>query len=104
MKINLRNLTTLYNLLNKRNNFDIFSYVYRNPDCTQMDIVISKRIEQSNVAQRIAKFIRLGVLSAQKDGKYVRYKVNYTIFDTIDNDLNDGNYIKLIDKLWKLKT
>lgn len=97
MNTKLKNYYNTYRVLKSIKYFNIFAYVFKHEDCTQMDIVLRLRLNQSAVAQRMKVLCNLNLVSKEKRGRQVHYKINEKVFNTIDL-LNNNQYSIKIKK------
>ena len=64
-------------------------------DMVVTDLMIKLRCEQSIVSQELAKLRNIGLVTYDRDGKYIKYKVLKSEFSKLQNLLNgtDSNRI-----------
>jgi DNA-binding transcriptional ArsR family regulator len=86
LKINYHNLkkgALVLRALNHKLRQQILSLIETEKKITVTEIYVRMRLEQSVASQHLAILRRAGIVSTQRDGKFIYYTVNYTRIDQI---------------------
>jgi len=62
----------------------IIELIHEHKRCTVTELYIKLRIEQSVASQHLGILRRVGVVSTERDGKYVFYTINESRLETIN--------------------
>jgi DNA-binding transcriptional ArsR family regulator len=92
LKINYHNLkkaALVLRALNHKLRQQILTLVETEKKITVTEIYVRMRLEQSVASQHLAILRRAGIVSTQRDGKFIYYTVNYKRIDEITSLVND---------------
>ena len=86
LKVNYHNLkkaALVLRALNHKLRQQILSLIETEKKITVTEIYVRMRLEQSVASQHLAILRRAGIVSTQRDGKFIYYTVNYKRIDEI---------------------
>ncbi len=86
LKVNYHNLkkaALVLRALNHKLRQQIITLIETEDKITVTEIYVRMRLEQSVASQHLAILRRAGIVSTQRDGKFIYYTVNYTRIDQI---------------------
>ena len=92
LKINYHNLkkaALVLRALNHKLRQQILTLIETEKKITVTEIYVRMRLEQSVASQHLAILRRAGIVSTQRDGKFIYYTVNYKRIDEITKMVND---------------
>ncbi len=92
LKINYHNLkkaALVLRALNHKLRQQILTLVETEKKITVTEIYVRMRLEQSVASQHLAILRRAGIVSTQRDGKFIYYTVNYKRIEEITNLVDD---------------
>ena len=92
LKINYHNLkkaALVLRALNHKLRQQILTLVETEKKITVTEIYVRMRLEQSVASQHLAILRRAGIVSTQRDGKFIYYTVNYKRIDEISSLVED---------------
>lgn len=92
LKINYHNLkkaALVLRALNHKLRQQILTLVETEKKITVTEIYVRMRLEQSVASQHLAILRRAGIVSTQRDGKFIYYTVNYKRIDEITGLVDD---------------
>ena len=92
LKINYHNLkkaALVLRALNHKLRQQILTLVETEKKITVTEIYVRMRLEQSVASQHLAILRRAGIVTTQRDGKFIYYTVNYKRIDEITNLVDD---------------
>ena len=92
LKINYHNLkkaALVLRALNHKLRQQILTLVETEKKITVTEIYVRMRLEQSVASQHLAILRRAGIVSTQRDGKFIYYTVNYKRIDEITTLVDD---------------
>lgn len=92
LKINYHNLkkgAMVLRALNHKLRQQILSLIETEKKITVTEIYVRMRLEQSVASQHLAILRRAGIVSTQRDGKFIFYTVNYKRIDEITSVVED---------------
>ena len=92
LKINYHNLkkaALVLRALNHKLRQQILTLVETEKKITVTEIYVRMRLEQSVASQHLAILRRAGIVSTQRDGKFIYYTVNYKRIDEITKLVDD---------------
>lgn len=92
LKINYHNLkkaALVLRALNHKLRQQILTLVETEKKITVTEIYVRMRLEQSVASQHLAILRRAGIVSTQRDGKFIFYTVNYKRIDEITSLVED---------------
>ena len=92
LKINYHNLkkaALVLRALNHKLRQQILSLIETEKKITVTEIYVRMRLEQSVASQHLAILRRAGIVSTQRDGKFIYYTVNYKRIDEITATVED---------------
>ena len=92
LKINYHNLkkaALVLRALNHKLRQQILTLVETEKKITVTEIYVRMRLEQSVASQHLAILRRAGIVSTQRDGKFIYYTVNYKRIDEITSLIDD---------------
>ena len=92
LKINYHNLkkaALVLRALNHKLRQQILTLVETEKKITVTEIYVRMRLEQSVASQHLAILRRAGIVSTQRDGKFIYYTVNYKRIDEITSLVED---------------
>ncbi len=92
LKINYHNLkkaALVLRALNHKLRQQILTLVETEKKITVTEIYVRMRLEQSVASQHLAILRRAGIVSTQRDGKFIYYTVNYKRIDEITSMVDD---------------
>ncbi len=92
LKINYHNLkkaALVLRALNHKLRQQILTLVETEKKITVTEIYVRMRLEQSVASQHLAILRRAGIVSTQRDGKFIYYTVNYKRIDEITRMVDD---------------
>ena len=92
LKINYHNLkkaALVLRALNHKLRQQILTLVETEKKNTVTEIYVRMRLEQSVASQHLAILRRAGIVSTQRDGKFIYYTVNYKRIDEITSMVDD---------------
>ncbi len=92
LKINYHNLkkaALVLRALNHKLRQQILTLVETEKKITVTEIYVRMRLEQSVASQHLAILRRAGIVSTQRDGKFIYYTVNYKRIDEITSLVDD---------------
>ncbi|MEO7522695.1 MAG: metalloregulator ArsR/SmtB family transcription factor [Ferruginibacter sp.] len=87
MKINFHNLkkaALVLRSLNHKLRQQILALIETEKKITVTEIYVRMRLEQSVASQHLAILRRAGIVTTQRDGKFIYYTVNYKRIDEIN--------------------
>jgi len=87
LKINLHNLkkaALVLRALNHKLRQQILSLIETEKRITVTEIYVRMRLEQSVASQHLAILRRAGIVTTQRDGKFIYYTVNYKRVEEIN--------------------
>ncbi len=87
LKINYHNLkkaALVLRALNHKLRQQILTLIETEKKITVTEIYVRLRLEQSVASQHLAILRRAGIVSTQRDGKFIYYTVNYKRIDEIN--------------------
>ncbi len=87
LKINYHNLkkaALVLRALNHKLRQQILNLIETEKKITVTEIYVRLRLEQSVASQHLAILRRAGIVSTQRDGKFIYYTVNYKRIDEIN--------------------
>ncbi|MFT3979696.1 MAG: metalloregulator ArsR/SmtB family transcription factor [Ferruginibacter sp.] len=88
LKINYHNLkkaALVLRALNHKLRQQILNLIETEKKITVTEIYVRLRLEQSVASQHLAILRRAGIVSTQRDGKFIYYTVNYKRIDEINS-------------------
>jgi DNA-binding transcriptional ArsR family regulator len=65
----------------------IMDYIDKNPNCVVSDVYKGLNLDQSPTSQHIQILKRSQVLIAHKDGKFIRYRINYELLVAFNREI-----------------
>jgi len=92
LKINYHNLkkaALVLRALNHKLRQQILTLIETEKKITVTEIYVRMRLEQSVASQHLAILRRAGIVSTQRDGKFIYYTVNYKRIDEITKVVDD---------------
>ena len=92
LKINYHNLkkaALVLRALNHKLRQQILTLVETEKKITVTEIYVRMRLEQSVASQHLAILRRAGIVSTQRDGKFIYYIINHKRIDEISNFVNE---------------
>ena len=92
LKINYHNLkkaALVLRALNHKLRQQILNLIETEKKITVTEIYVKLRLEQSVASQHLAILRRAGIVTTQRDGKFIYYTVNYKRIDEITGVVND---------------
>ena len=92
LKINYHNLkkaALVLRALNHKLRQQILTLVETEKKITVTEIYVRMRLEQSVASQHLAILRRAGIVSTQRDGKFIYYTVNYKRIEVITGLVED---------------
>ncbi len=92
LKINYHNLkkaALVLRALNHKLRQQILTLVETEKKITVTEIYVRMRLEQSVASQHLAILRRAGIVSTQRDGKFIYYTVNYKRIEEITKIVDD---------------
>ena len=92
LKINFHNLkkgAMVLRALNHKLRQQILALIETEKKITVTEIYVRMRLEQSVASQHLAILRRAGIVTTQRDGKFIYYTVNYKRIDEITNVVED---------------
>ena len=92
LKINFHNLkkaALVLRSLNHKLRQQILSLIETEKKITVTEIYVRLRLEQSVASQHLAILRRAGIVTTQRDGKFIYYTVNYKRIDEINQFVQD---------------
>jgi DNA-binding transcriptional ArsR family regulator len=92
LKINYHNLkkaALVLRALNHKLRQQILTLVETEKKITVTEIYVRMRLEQSVASQHLAILRRAGIVSTQRDGKFIIYTVNYKRIEEITSLVDD---------------
>ena len=92
LKINYHNLkkaALVLRALNHKLRQQILTLVETEKKITVTEIYVRMRLEQSVASQHLAILRRAGIVTTQRDGKFIYYTVNYKRIDEITSLVDD---------------
>ena len=92
LKINYHNLkkaALVLRALNHKLRQQILTLVETEKKITVTEIYVRMRLEQSVASQHLAILRRAGIVSTQRDGKFIYYTVNYKRIEEITSLVED---------------
>ena len=92
LKINYHNLkkaALVLRALNHKLRQQILTLVETEKKITVTEIYVRMRLEQSVASQHLAILRRAGIVSTQRDGKFIFYTVNYKRIEEITSLVDD---------------
>ena len=92
LKINYHNLkkaSLVLMALNHKLRQQILTLVETEKKITVTEIYVRMRLEQSVASQHLAILRRAGIVTTQRDGKFIYYTVNYKRIDEITSLVDD---------------
>ncbi len=92
LKINYHNLkkaALVLRALNHKLRQQILTLIETEKKITVTEIYVRMRLEQSVASQHLAILRRAGIVSTQRDGKFIYYTVNYKRIDEITQVVDD---------------
>ena len=92
LKINYHNLkkaALVLRALNHKLRQQILNLIETEKKITVTEIYVRLRLEQSVASQHLAILRRAGIVTTQRDGKFIYYTVNYKRIDEITGVVND---------------
>ncbi len=92
LKINYHNLkkgAMVLRALNHKLRQQILSLIETEKKITVTEIYVRMRLEQSVASQHLAILRRAGIVSTQRDGKFIYYTVNFKRIDEITSVVED---------------
>ena len=81
---NLKKAALVLRALNHKLRQQILSLIETEKKITVTEIYVRMRLEQSVASQHLAILRRAGIVSTQRDGKFIYYTVNYKRIDEIN--------------------
>lgn len=92
LKINFHNLkkaALVLRSLNHKLRQQILALIETEKKITVTEIYVRMRLEQSVASQHLAILRRAGIVTTQRDGKFIYYTVNYKRIDEINQFVQD---------------
>ena len=92
LKINYHNLkkaALVLRALNHKLRQQILMLIETEKKITVTEIYVRLRLEQSVASQHLAILRRAGIVTTQRDGKFIYYTVNYARIDEINRVVED---------------
>lgn len=92
LKINYHNLkkaALVLRALNHKLRQQILMLIETEKKITVTEIYVRLRLEQSVASQHLAILRRAGIVTTQRDGKFIYYTVNYARIDEINRVVQD---------------
>jgi DNA-binding transcriptional ArsR family regulator len=92
LKINFHNLkkaALVLRSLNHKLRQQILTLIETEKKITVTEIYVRMRLEQSVASQHLAILRRAGIVTTQRDGKFIYYTVNYKRIDEINQFVQD---------------
>jgi DNA-binding transcriptional ArsR family regulator len=92
LKINYHNLkkaALVLRALNHKLRQQILMLIETEKKITVTEIYVRLRLEQSVASQHLAILRRAGIVTTQRDGKFIYYTVNYSRIDEINRVVED---------------
>ncbi len=92
LKINFHNLkkaALVLRALNHKLRQQILSLIETEKKITVTEIYVRMRLEQSVASQHLAILRRAGIVTTQRDGKFIYYTVNYKRIEEINQFVQD---------------
>ena len=92
LKINFHNLkkaALVLRSLNHKLRQQILALIETEKKITVTEIYVRMRLEQSVASQHLAILRRAGIVTTQRDGKFIYYTVNYKRIDEVNQFVHD---------------
>ena len=86
---NLKKAALVLRALNHKLRQQILTLIETEKKITVTEIYVRMRLEQSVASQHLAILRRAGIVSTQRDGKFIYYTVNYKRIDEITDVVQD---------------
>src|SRR3954465_12545482 len=86
---NIKKASLVLRALNHKLRQQILSLIETEKKITVTEIYVRMRLEQSVASQHLAILRRAGIVSTQRDGKFIYYTVNYKRIDEITKMVDD---------------
>lgn len=86
---NLKKAALVLRALNHKLRQQILSLIETEKKITVTEIYVRLRLEQSVASQHLAILRRAGIVTTQRDGKFIYYTVNYKRIDEINSVVED---------------
>lgn len=75
--LNLKKAALLLRAINHKLRQALMQLIHKKPGITVTEIYVIMRMEQSVASQHLAILRRAGFLKTKRDGKFIRYYINY---------------------------
>lgn len=79
----------IFRAINHKLRQHIIEIIHESKRCTVTELYIKLRIDQSVASQHLGVLRRVGVVTTERDGKFVYYKVNDSRLAAIDRFIKD---------------
>lgn len=86
---NLKKAALVLRSLNHKLRQQILGLIETEKKITVTEIYVRMRLEQSVASQHLAILRRAGIVTTQRDGKFIYYTVNYNRIDEINKFVQD---------------
>ena len=86
---NLKKASLVLRALNHKLRQQILSLIETEKKITVTEIYVRMRLEQSVASQHLAILRRAGIVSTQREGKFIYYTVNYKRIDELNQFVQD---------------
>ena len=87
--LNIKKVSLIFRALNHKLRQEILKFIEKNGKSSVTDIYIQLRMDQSVSSQHLAILRRAGLLTTNREGKYVFYKLNTSKVEMINNMIVD---------------
>jgi ArsR family transcriptional regulator, virulence genes transcriptional regulator len=87
--ISLKKAALVLRALNHKFRQQIIKFIHENGKMTVTEIYVKLRIEQSVASQHLAILRRAGIVSTDRNGKYIYYSVNTARLAEVSHFVND---------------
>lgn len=87
--LSIKKVLLVFRALNHKLRQDILNFIEKNGKSSVTDIYIQLRMDQSVASQHLAILRRAGLLTTNREGKYVYYMLNRAKIEMINNMIVD---------------
>ena len=87
--ISIKKVSLVFRALNHKLRLEILKFIENNGKSSVTDIYIQLRMDQSVASQHLAILRRAGLLTTNREGKYVFYRLNTSKIEMINNMIVD---------------
>lgn len=87
--LELRKAKMLFSTLNHKLRLKILQFIHKKKQTTVTPIYQTLKLEQSVTSQHLGILRRAGIVTTQKEGKFIYYSVNYQRLEEIQRLTND---------------